>query len=89
MTEQLPGREHDMACECEHCPEQPNQKLMIIKTIQGLMEVVKDNLSKLDLLTELAPIDKMKERKTLIAQALEDIDLFEKTTLFELQKACE
>ncbi len=29
------------------------------------------------------------ERKALLKQALEEIDLFEKTTLYELQKAFE
>lgn len=69
-------------------PEQPNTELMIIKTIQGLVSTANRELGKLD---EMA----MKERKgiveraVLIGQALEDIDIFQRTTLNELQKAFE
>jgi hypothetical protein len=65
--------------------EQPNTNAMIIKTIQGLMICVGDNLSKLN---ALIPMDDSNQSK-LIAKAIEEIDLFEKTTLFELQKEFE
>ena len=64
--------------------EQPNQELMLIQTIQGLMACVNDNFDKLCVLGS-----DTSERKTLIAKALEDIDIFEKTTLFDLQKEYE
>lgn len=64
---------------------QPNQNLMIITEIEGLMSQVNEKL------------DNMKEntwmlschRPKLISQALEEIDLFQKTTLFDLRKAFE
>lgn len=59
--------------ELESLPEQPNTNTMIIKTIQGLITVILNNIAKL-------PNSKLR------GQALEDMDLFEKTTLFELQK---
>ena len=31
--EQLPGRPHDIACECEHCPEQPIDAQRLTKEI--------------------------------------------------------
>ncbi len=55
-------------------PEQPNQ--VIVKTIQSLMTVVNDNLMKL-------PDSPMK------SEAIEEIDLFQRTTLNDLQKAFE
>lgn len=63
--------------------EQPNTELLIVKTIQGLMTVVNDNLVK------LSEISEDMECKALVLKALEDIDLFEKTTLYELQKVVE
>ena len=63
--------------------EQPNQNLMIIKEIGGLLSQVNDKLYKL-------PETKiMKCQLTLRGKALEEIDLFEKTTLYELQKEFE
>lgn len=60
--------------------EEPNPELMIVKTIQGLMCQVNSKFN------ELCATD---ERKALLHKALEEIDLFEKTTLYELQKAFE
>ena len=54
--------------------EQPNQ--VIVKTIQSLLTVVNDNLMKL-------PDSPMK------SEAIEEIDLFQRTTLNDLQKAYE
>ena len=62
-------------------PEQPrckpNVDLMLVMTIENLMNVVNHNLEKLNIHNPLA------------AQALEEIDLFQKTTLFKLRKAFE
>ncbi|HDY88653.1 MAG TPA: hypothetical protein ENH82_11165 [bacterium] len=66
------------------CPDcKPNTNAMIVKTIQGLMTVVNNNLSKLDEETQMLSC----HRNALVRKALEEIDLFEKTTLFDLQKA--
>ena len=64
--------------------EQPNKELMIIKTIQGLISQVNEKLGELDKIT--APATKC---KTLIGQALDDMDIFQRTKLAELQKAFE
>ena len=69
------------------CPplkaEQPNQDLMIITEIEGLVSQVNEKLERLH--------EPTYDKKTynLISQALEEIDLFQKTTLFELRKAFE
>lgn len=70
--------------------EQPNKELLIAKTIQGLISAVNRELGELSLITasKYLEID-IKLRYSLITKALEEIDLFEKTTLFELQKAFE
>lgn len=71
-------------------PKQPNPELMIIKTIQGLTTEILDNLGKL---TDPKATEHTKiawnKILTLKAKAIEEIDLFEKTTLYELQKAFE
>ena len=69
------------AISCEECSgmtliEQPNKELLTIKKIQALTTLISDNLDELP-------------QSTLKAQAIEDIDLFERTTLFQLQKAVE
>ena len=66
-------------------PEQPNQEIMIVKTIQSLMTVVNNNLEKLNESTKFLSC----HRNSLVLKALEAIDLFERTDLFELQKAFE
>ncbi len=63
-------------------PEQPNQ---IVKTIQSLMTVVNNNLEKLNESTKFLSC----HRNSLVSKALEEIDIFEKTTLFDLQKEFE
>lgn len=70
---------------CDKIPEQPNKELMIVKTIQGLISAVNRELGELNESTKLLSC----HRNSLILQALEDIDIFERTTLFELQKAFE
>ena len=69
----LPG-----AIACPDCaePEQSNQQLMLIQTIQGLTACILNSITKL-------PESELK------AKALEEIDLFKKTTLYELQKEYE
>lgn len=69
----------------DYKPEQPNPNAMIIKKIQGLMTYVSNELDVLNRNTFMLPCQQPK----LIAQALEDINTFEKTTLFDLQKAFE
>ncbi len=63
--------------------EQPNQ--VIVRTIQSLMTVVNDNLEKLNESTKFLSC----HRNSLVLKALEAIDLFERTDLFDLQKAFE
>lgn len=72
-------------CDDKNCPEQPNQNLMIIEEIEGLLNQVNGKLYEL---SEPQPII-MKCQKTLRSQAIKEIDLFQKTTLFELRKAFE
>ena len=61
-------------------PEQPNQNLMIIEEIEGLMSQVNEKIREL-------PFNSTNSPK--ISTALEEIDLFQKTTLFDLRKAFE
>ena len=65
--------------------EQPNQNLMIVKTIEGLIGVVNHNLGKLNENTKMLSC----HRNSLILQALEEIDIFQKTTMHDLRKAFE
>lgn len=69
-----------MCDDCNKPTEQPNTNVMIIKTIQGLIGVINHNLAKISFNIG---------NDKLVAKALEEIDLFEKATLFELQKAFE
>jgi len=68
---------------------------MIHEEIEGLMSQVNEKIEDLDVgVFGAVPIDfdvsgKMNERARLKGQALEEIDLFQKTTLFELRKAFE
>jgi len=59
----------------------PNETVMLIGKIQGLTSLITGKLYALEGTTD-------KQIATL-SQAREEIDLFEKTTLFELQKAFE
>lgn len=70
------------ANKAEGSPEQPNQNIMIIEEIEGLMSQVNDKLIKL---SEGISIP----NRAYILVALEEIDMFQKTTLFELRKAFE
>ena len=81
------------ACEQLNCvlevikankPEQPNQNLMIIEEIGGLMSQVNE---KLDILSRNTFM--LCQQPMLISVALKEIDLFQKTTLFDLRKAFE
>ena len=73
------------ACPDCTCTEQPNQDLMIIEEIEGLFSQVNDKLYKL---SGGQPV-LMKCTVTITSKAIEEIDLFQKTTLFELRKAFE
>ena len=64
-------------------PEQPNQSIMIIEEIEGLISQVNDKLDELDG-GHYACVKAVKK-----AQVLEEINIFQKTTLFELRKAFE
>ncbi len=68
-------------------PEQPNTELLIVKTIQGLMTCVANELDKLGFNREQHKL--VCKAKVEIGDLIERVDLFEKTTLFELQKAFE
>lgn len=69
-------------------PEQPNTNIIIVKTIQSLITLINNNLEKLrEGITNQVPGDSC--HKLRVLQALEEIDLFERTTLYELQKAFE
>ncbi|MCK5016940.1 MAG: hypothetical protein KAS32_07690 [Candidatus Peribacteraceae bacterium] len=63
--------------------DQPNQNLMIITEIEGLMSEVNERLDEI-IITDKIPGDSV--RKLRKSQALEEIDLFQKTTLFDLRK---
>lgn len=65
---------------------QPLENLKIIEEIEGLISQVNDKIHKLTFTHESSNITR---KQTLWLQALEDIDLFQKTTLFELRKAFE
>ena len=75
----------------EPCPdcssEQPNKNLMIIEEIEGLISQVNEKLDSLP--TQKTPINSWNKQKHYKNQALEEIDLFQKTTLFELRKVFE
>jgi len=65
----------------------PNQNITLISTIESLMSIVNDNLIKL----KPYNLDEIIYQKQAGAKhrAFEEIDLFQKTTLFELRKAFE
>ena len=67
-------------------PEQPNQNLMVIEEIEGLMSQVNEKIHKLTFSHDSSDVTK---KQTLWSQAIEEIDIFQKTTLFDLRKACE
>ena len=70
----------------DKCTEQPNKNLMIITEIEGLMSQVNEKIHKLTFSHNTSDITK---KQILWSQAIEEIDLFQKTTLFELRKAFE
>ena len=87
--------QHPELCNCIDCMpksiekqfEQPNKDLMIIEEIEGLMSQVNEKVFELQKMIYKG--DSANKRYELISQALEEIDLFQKTTLFELRKAFE
>lgn len=70
--------------------EQPNQNIniMIIEQIEGLMSQVNEKLDKLQPIADVSDIALI-GRKEKKGRAIEEIDLFQKTTLFDLRKAFE
>ena len=73
-----------------HKPDQPNKNLMIIEEIEGLISQVNDKLCELEPVEDTKNFNDVARKKwTLKSQALEEIDLFQKTTLFELRKVFE
>ena len=72
--------------DCPECqPDQPNQNLMIIEEIEGLMSQVNDKLYLINNGLNSLKLQGLKEKH----KALEEIDLFQKNTLFKLRKAFE
>lgn len=67
--------------------EEPNQNLMTIEEIEGLMSQVNEKLESLNAPTTTNST--INEKLRLKNQALEDTDLFQKTTLFKLRKVFE
>lgn len=65
-------------------PGQPNQNLMIIEEIEGLVSQINNKLENLPEML-LLKRSKLSPKK----QAIEDINIFQQTTLFELRKAFE
>lgn len=61
--------------------EQPNQNLMLIEEIEGLLSQVNDKIY----ILSASSLD----RTQLRAKALEEIDLLQKTTIHDLRKAFE
>ena len=61
---------------CPPAPEQPNQQIMLVKTIQGLTTAILNDISKL-------PESVLKD------QAYDDMNIFETGILFRLQKEYE
>lgn len=72
---------------------EPNKNLMIIEKIEGSMNEANESLESLEnnLLNRDQSAQKKPPyiRKQAIDKALEEIDLFQKTTLFELRRAFE
>ena len=64
-----------------------NKNLMIIEEIESLMSQVNEEVEQLE--APIATDSTKNKRLELKRQALEEIDLFQKTTLFKLRKAFE
>ena len=79
---------HPDDCWCIKCCPEPGQEaicenIILVKTIQSLMTVVNHNLGKLNENTKYLSC----HRNPLVLKALEEIDVFQQTTLNDLQKA--
>lgn len=72
-------------------PEQPNQNLMLIEEIEGLLSQVNDKLGALRIKAfNISTEGQLKDNKHhLVSQALEEIDLLQNTTMHDLRKAFE
>ena len=69
----------------EDAGQQPNQNLMLVEEIKGLLSQVNDKLGKLNENTKFLSC----HRNSLVLQALEEIDLHQRTTIHDLRKAFE
>ena len=76
------------ACPNCTCTEQPNKNLMIITEIEGLLSQANEKISSLNVSGKNRMLIDSKVLN-LAQTASEEIDLFQKTTLFELRKAFE
>lgn len=71
----------------ERLMAEPNQNIMIVDEIEGLISQIGDKIWELSVPTVT---DSTENKKlSLKYQATEEIDLFQKTTLCELKKAFE
>lgn len=71
----------------ERLMAEPNQNIMIVDEIEGLISQIGDKIWELSVSTVT---DSTENKKlSLKYQATEEIDLFQKTTLCELKKAFE
>lgn len=68
-------------------PSNQNLMIMIVEKIEGLLGQVNENIEELEVLGENA--DVTNKRTILKGKAFEEIDLFQKTTLFELRRCFE
>lgn len=74
--------------DCPKCTKQPNQNLMLIDEIEGLLSQVNEKLDGLNNnITNQEPGDS--NRKYRVNQALEETDSFQKTKMHDLRKAFE
>ena len=71
----------------EYRPEQPNENICIIEKIEGLISRANIQVDRLDVMSD--NVETTNERRTAKSQALDEIDLIQKTTLFKLRKAFE
>lgn len=81
------SRHLEGAIACPDCAEIEQPNLKIIEEIEGLMSQVNNKLDKLDVGS--VKEDAMPKKYKARAEAYEEIDLFRKTTLFNLRKVFE
>ena len=72
--------------------KQPNKELLIVKKIQSLMSEASERLDELDKNIQFLSCAKpllVRQAHKDISQLIEAVDMFEKTTLYELQRQFE